>query len=724
MKKKIILVLFVLVFLSLIAGCSYVQKTLMTPENLRIEGNMLKWNSVEGATNYIIFVNGNEEDNSTTAQYDLTRLDLIIGQSYSIGVVANGDGLLYLRSQLSNTVNYVASYNDTVDDTGNDGIFDPDKVINNTPGNVTTEDVSSESIGNNLFELGLGYGVNALTATSAISGVRLSAVFNDNTLTIDNIGAYNIGSSTTTAISKESIEEEIAALNSKMVFGNSTNASLAGMFTTGYSTKFSLDTAVSSKKHVNQYYFVMNHYIVGKNYQLKDYTTSRKYSDKLTEDLLLDLQDLRAGILTENAFIQRYGTHLRMAVSYGGMAEIYYSRYSKEEINSASITSGLQASLNAGLSISNMSSGFSTELVNELESNYESSSNNTMTSLYATSVGSNAIASITFDGFAAGYPDWVRSMDNPDSYRIVDVADAGLVPIWYYFPNEYSDVAQKLSDYFNSEAIKCGLALKNKMIAPVDNGDTVNFDGGNGEQGKPYIVSTKQHFINMINQDNDGKYYKLNKDIDLGDWSTYGISNWATDKITATKPFKGILDGNSKTIKYKIRIGKTSLMTWAVGLFPAIENATIKNLNVEADLSTYDPQNRNQKWDISNDDRAEDALIGGIAGYAYDESKIENCTISGTVRYNSDGGGRDTVVGGVIGYSYDSTISNCSSSTATYARGCWVSVSGVIGCIKGGSYGNLTFTGTINSNEDWFGGGTYRETNTVGRKNHKVLETN
>lgn len=115
-----------------------------------------------------------------------------------------------------------------------------------------------------------------------------------------------------------------------------------------------------------------------------------------------------------------------------------------------------------------------------------------------------------------------------------------------------------------------------------------------------------------------GKYMLLN-DINLGDWNegwgyTYWASNNESTTLNAKTCFTGVFDGQNHTITYKLRVGKTNLQSWAFGLFPVTDGATIKNLKVKADLSTYDPQNRGKKWHISNDDRAEDAMVGGLIG--------------------------------------------------------------------------------------------------------------
>lgn len=164
------------------------------------------------------------------------------------------------------------------------------------------------------------------------------------------------------------------------------------------------------------------------------------------------------------------------------------------------------------------------------------------------------------------------------------------------------------------------------------------------------------------------------------------------------------------------------MRSWAFGLFPTTDNANIKNLKVKANITTYDPLGRNEKWDIPNEDRAQDAMVGGIIGYAKNTT-LTNCSTSGNIRYNSDGGESDTCVGGVIGYALSSTVSACSSSASLYSRGFYIAIGGVIACHFNSTCSGLTSSANISENNDWFFGQVYTNS-TVARPNHEVLTKN
>ena len=243
-----------------------------------------------------------------------------------------------------------------------------------------------------------------------------------------------------------------------------------------------------------------------------------------------------------------------------------------------------------------------------------------------------------------------------------------------------------------------------------------------GTEALPYEVATRDDFEKMLADSTSTSYYELVGDIDLGDWSEQGSYNWASESRNAPVAFTGNFNGNGHTISYSIRIGKTSMRSWAFGLFPTTDNANIKNLKVKANITTYDPLGRNEKWDIPNEDRAQDAMVGGIIGYAKNTT-LTNCSTSGNIRYNSDGGESDTCVGGVIGYALSSTVSACSSSASLYSRGFYIAIGGVIACHFNSTCSGLTSSANISENNDWFFGQVYTNS-TVARPNHEVLTKN
>ncbi|MGN1040057.1 MAG: MAC/perforin domain-containing protein, partial [Candidatus Fimimonas sp.] len=413
MRKTAIILVFI-ISIACLSSCG-IQQQLAAPANLRLEDSTIKWNSVEGAMSYVIYADGNEIATTSNTYYNLSTLQFEDGRTYGITVRSRGDGYLKLASTDSISISYTHENTDT-------------------PPITDTDPVVDDSVAKDLFNSGLGYGVNALTAKRAISGTRLSSFFDETQITVDFLGSYDIGSSRSKAVFRENIADEIIAINSKLVYGASLEASLSGMFSAGFEEKFSLETAFESELSTHQLYFILNMYVIGKNYQLKNYQQPRAYSDKISEFALKDIQALRNGTLTPSVFFDRYGTHLTMAVSYGGMTEVNYSMQSKEKIDSAKIASSLESKLTASYSYDGVDAEGAASYGIELQNEFMVSTSDTVANLYIESIGKKPLTANTFVDFTTGYTEWAKQFEDDENFRVVDVADGGLVPIWNYFP--------------------------------------------------------------------------------------------------------------------------------------------------------------------------------------------------------------------------------------------------------------------------------------------------
>lgn len=238
-----------------------------------------------------------------------------------------------------------------------------------------------------------------------------------------------------------------------------------------------------------------------------------------------------------------------------------------------------------------------------------------------------------------------------------------------------------------------------------------------GTQLYPYIIKSKEDFVNMVN--NSNAYFVLANDINLGNWNDYGIVTWGANKDLCNDVFSGNLDGKNFTVSFDLDITHTDKKSWAFGLFPATRSANISNLNVKANIQTRDPLNRGKKWDIPNADCAEDVFVGGLIGYAKSTTVI-NCNVSGNIKFNSEGGAGDTCVGGVIGYSKQSYMQNLSSNTVLYSRGFTINLGGCIGLEYGSTVANLYFNGNCSHTNDWMFGKVY-VSNSIGREDVNTL---
>jgi prepilin-type N-terminal cleavage/methylation domain-containing protein len=172
------------------------------------------------------------------------------------------------------------------------------------------------------------------------------------------------------------------------------------------------------------------------------------------------------------------------------------------------------------------------------------------------------------------------------------------------------------------------------------------YAGGKGTEKSPYLLSTKHHF-ESIDEDyhdglTDGKYFKLVADLDLGKIYPIGTTslvgnNGAASQgytITYTSTFKGNLDGGNHSITYSmVADNGLSSSSSVLGLFGAIEDSVIKDLIINADVSS----DRASVW------------VGALAGFGWG-CDLENVIVNGSVTGAHD-------VGGFFGY-YANGLSN------------------------------------------------------------------
>lgn len=156
-----------------------------------------------------------------------------------------------------------------------------------------------------------------------------------------------------------------------------------------------------------------------------------------------------------------------------------------------------------------------------------------------------------------------------------------------------------------------------------------------GTQGSPYLIYTVtdlQKVRDRINTYTDSwgkKYYKLMADLDFN-----GSPVWTPISSTEAISFKGVFDGNGKTIR---NISFNRAYQYA-GLFGVVNGGEIKNLRIE--------------WTLLASDKFS---AGGIAGHLQNKTKITNCTTAGNITGKS-------YAGGIAGIAEASTIVNCSAS--------------------------------------------------------------
>lgn len=136
---------------------------------------------------------------------------------------------------------------------------------------------------------------------------------------------------------------------------------------------------------------------------------------------------------------------------------------------------------------------------------------------------------------------------------------------------------------------------------------------------------------------------KLCSDINLPNDSEWvPIGNGKYEGTTNNIYYEGSFDGNGKGVT-NLRItsneSSSSTESSSFGFFGSVKNATIMNLYVSGEIQITCNQNDS---------------VGGIVGYAKDNSKIDSCVNNVIITVTGS-----SIVGGIIGSSNNSSVSNC-----------------------------------------------------------------
>lgn len=166
-----------------------------------------------------------------------------------------------------------------------------------------------------------------------------------------------------------------------------------------------------------------------------------------------------------------------------------------------------------------------------------------------------------------------------------------------------------------------------------------------------------------IGKNMSGKYFLLN-DIDLGQWQTLGSSS---------NMFSGVLDGNFKTITYKLTIGDEGATIGKFhGLFSHI-SGTVQDLTVDGTITkTNDTSNNEGAW------------TGGICGML-NNGTLKRVYFKGLIS-RAAGSGRYRGTGGLVGWMTGSSkIIACKNSANIKSSGFDSEVGGLVGYADGNS---------------------------------------
>ena len=217
------------------------------------------------------------------------------------------------------------------------------------------------------------------------------------------------------------------------------------------------------------------------------------------------------------------------------------------------------------------------------------------------------------------------------------------------------------------------------------------FEGGDGSEGKPFLIATAtqlrnmEYLVNKKNKEYGASHYKLIADISLNEnsenyinWHKAAPANtWTPMGADASVSFKGVFDGGDFSISGVYTNAKFS------GLFGVVDaDAVVKNLTIkESFVKTT----------------AAGGMVGSVA--AYNKGRIHNVHNGGNVVTNMTTAGSFVIAGGVVGFNEEGVVDS-SSNTGTLdvlgnCKGNRVLVGGVVGKDLSGTLEYLTNDGLV-----------------------------
>ncbi len=200
-----------------------------------------------------------------------------------------------------------------------------------------------------------------------------------------------------------------------------------------------------------------------------------------------------------------------------------------------------------------------------------------------------------------------------------------------------------------------------------------HYSGGTGEQLDPYLISTVDDWLELMNTSADwDEYFKLTNNLDM-------TGQTLTPVGIASTRFTGVFNGNGHTISNveMIILDRDYLGLFGCTFYGDIKNLTLNNFYIEGETEFL----------IGT------SYVGCLAGQIM-YGKITNCHVQNSLVIASN------VIGGLIGsVPLDATVKNCSADATIIGS---KHIGGLIG-LSGTNIENCFSSGQIFGDE-WLGG--------------------
>lgn len=423
MKKLFSVILVICLLVICLTACANVQKVLESPTNVSINDNILTWNSVDGATGYIIYVDGSEKGIVNTNAFDLSTLNLSAGNEYSVQVKAKGDGYVNLSSELSASIIY--------------------KITDGAGRMLSNEEKSNYFNGTSKSYYGVGRTINVINDEYLDVDTRYAKIFDERQLLSMDWRTSFVGKMDTISTQAFSMEEFYLDYNAKIGASMSIGGNYK-IFSAGINNTFGFATNAQFKNVKNEIFYQSSQVHSSSLVEIDERLETTKFSDSLKKTVLIDARNL-----SPEKFFQKYGTHTILAAYYGGRIDCnyYLCNTGKKWDNGTALN--FVNSISVGISILQASSDLDFSIKNEIGCD----NTETYSRFAVNTVGGISFKAINEKDFIQNYGAWIDSFNKDiENTCIVSLPAKSLIAIWDLFPDEYNAERDKMAAYFNSHA--------------------------------------------------------------------------------------------------------------------------------------------------------------------------------------------------------------------------------------------------------------------------------
>ena len=283
------------------------------------------------------------------------------------------------------------------------------------------------------------------------------------------------------------------------------------------------------------------------------------------------------------------------------------------------------------------------------------------------------------------------------------------------------------SAYKQDDAINDGYPI---FLAEGETFGSANlFEGGDGSEGKPFLIATAtqlrnmEYLVNKKNKEYGASHYKLIADISLNEnsenytsWNTTVPANtWTPMGSDTTLSFKGVFNGDNHSISGIYTNAKFSGLFGVIGASGIVKNVTIKQslaktttpnggagLIAGSNFGIVDNViNEGNVWGniTANGTSSVYSYLncGGVVGFT--AGTVSNAENSGSIRCSANGSYELVNAGGLVGYTQKGHLKSLknSGSITTYVSGNNAIVKGLSGGILGLGEKNGIIEDVVNS---------------------------